>query len=173
MAGCSRRASYLLHGTRPRRWHDDNGRDLRWRRSGGTRTSRDACFLFAGGGYSCDSRALRFWDYRSQSFLPTSRKLSLRRPAIFTRRGPGLRVHGRICGTVFRLSGVGRATAPLLVSLLRVAIVLAGGWMLQQQVAQLDWLYYLVAGSTVLGALTLGIVFAVRPPNRRVQLLSG
>ncbi|MCK1642886.1 hypothetical protein IVA95_36350 [Bradyrhizobium sp. 157] len=69
--------------------------------------------------------------------------------------------------------GWGRATAPLLVSLLRVAIVLAGGWMLQQQVAQLDWLYYLVAGSTVLGALTLGIVFAVRPPNRRAQVLSG
>ncbi|WOH53914.1 hypothetical protein [Bradyrhizobium sp. sBnM-33] len=45
--------------------------------------------------------------------------------------------------------------------------------MLQQQVAQLDWLYYLVAGSTVLGALTLGIVFAVRPPNRRAQVLSG
>ena len=64
--------------------------------------------------------------------------------------------------------GWGRATAPLLVSLLRVAIVLAGGWMLLRQAPQLDWLYYLVAGSTVIGALTLGMVFAIRPPNRRV-----
>jgi len=69
--------------------------------------------------------------------------------------------------------GWGRATAPLLVSLLRVAIVLVGGWMLQQQASQLDWLYYLVAGSTVIGALTLAIVFAVRPPNRRAEALSG
>lgn len=69
--------------------------------------------------------------------------------------------------------GWGRATAPLLVSLLRVAIVLAGGWMLQQQAPRLDWLYYLVAGSTVIGALTLGMVFAFRPPNRRVLMLSG
>jgi Na+-driven multidrug efflux pump len=70
--------------------------------------------------------------------------------------------------------GRGQATAPLLVSLLRVAIVLGGGWMLlQQQGPRLDWLYYLVAGSTVIGALTLGIVFAFRPPNRRVLMLSG
>jgi hypothetical protein len=45
--------------------------------------------------------------------------------------------------------------------------------MLQQQAAQLDWLYYLVAGSTVIGALTPGIVFAFRPPNRGVLMLSG
>jgi len=70
--------------------------------------------------------------------------------------------------------GWGQATAPLLVSLSRVAIVLAGGWMLlQQQGPRLDWLYYLVAGSTVIGALTLGIVFAFRPPNRRSRALSG
>ncbi|XSC48113.1 hypothetical protein ACF1BQ_007525 [Bradyrhizobium sp. RDT10] len=70
--------------------------------------------------------------------------------------------------------GWGQATAPLLVSLLRVAIVMAGGWMLLlQQAPRLDWLYYLVAGSTVIGALTLGIVFAFRPPNRRVLMLSG
>jgi Na+-driven multidrug efflux pump len=69
--------------------------------------------------------------------------------------------------------GWGRATTPALVSLLRVAIILAGGWMLQQQAPRLDWLYYLVAGSTVIGALTLGIVFAFRPPNRRAGALSG
>ena len=69
--------------------------------------------------------------------------------------------------------GWGRATAPLLVSLLRVAMVLAGGWMLQQQAPRLDWLYYLVAGSTVVGALSLGIVFTFRPPNRRVLMISG
>jgi hypothetical protein len=50
---------------------------------------------------------------------------------------------------------------------------MAGGWMLQQQAPRLDWLHYLVAGSTVIGALTLSIVFAFRPPNRRVLMLSG
>jgi Na+-driven multidrug efflux pump len=69
--------------------------------------------------------------------------------------------------------GWGQATTPLLVSLLRVAIVVAGGWMLLRQAPRLDWLYGLVAGSTVAGALTLGIVFAVRPPNRRAKALSG
>jgi Na+-driven multidrug efflux pump len=69
--------------------------------------------------------------------------------------------------------GWGQATTPLLVSLFRVAIVVAGGWMLLLQAPRLDWLYCLVAGSTVIGALTLGIVFAFRPPNRRVLVLSG
>jgi hypothetical protein len=69
--------------------------------------------------------------------------------------------------------GWGRATAPLLVSLFRVAVVLAGGWMLLQHVPRLDWLHYIVADSTVIGALTLGSVFAFRPPNRRVLMLSG
>ena len=69
--------------------------------------------------------------------------------------------------------GWGRAVPPLLVSLLRVAIVLIGGWMLLLYAPRLDWLYYLVAGSTVVGALTLGIVFAFRPPNRRGRALSG
>lgn len=55
---------------------------------------------------------------------------------------------------------------PLLVSLIRVAIVLVGGWMLQQYAPRLDWLYYLVAGSTVFGAFALGAVFVLRPPNR-------
>jgi len=70
-------------------------------------------------------------------------------------------------------SGWGRATPPLLVNLLRLAIVLGGGWLLQQQAPRLDLLYYLVAGSTVIGALTLGAVFTFRPPNRRVLVLSG
>ena len=69
--------------------------------------------------------------------------------------------------------GWGRATPPLLVNLLRLAIVLGGGWLLQQQAPRLDLLYYLVAGSTVIGALTLGAVFTFRPPNRRVLVLSG
>jgi Na+-driven multidrug efflux pump len=69
--------------------------------------------------------------------------------------------------------GWGQATAPLLVSLLRVAIVVGGGWMLLLHAPRLDWLYSLVAGSTVIGALTLGLVFAFRPPNRRVLVLSG
>lgn len=69
--------------------------------------------------------------------------------------------------------GWGQATTPLLVSLLRVAIVVAGGWMLLQQAPRLDWLYGLVAGSTVIGALTLGVLFAVRSPNRRAKALSG
>jgi hypothetical protein len=43
--------------------------------------------------------------------------------------------------------GWGQATAPLLVSRLRVAIVVAGGWMLLQHAPRLEWLYCLMAGS--------------------------
>ena len=47
----------------------------------------------------------------------------------------------------------GSAIAPLLVGLLRVAIVLCGGWpVLQLAGARLEWLYALIAGATVLGA---------------------
>ncbi|MDE5452908.1 hypothetical protein GWE18_08540 [Bradyrhizobium sp. CSA112] len=45
--------------------------------------------------------------------------------------------------------------------------------LLQQPAAQLDWLYYLVAGSTVIGALTLGACFIFRPLNRPSGALSG
>jgi Na+-driven multidrug efflux pump len=70
--------------------------------------------------------------------------------------------------------GWGRAIVPMLVSLLRLAIVLIGGWMLlRQPLAMLDWLYWLVAGSTVTAALILGTIFAVRPPKRRSRMLSG
>ena len=70
--------------------------------------------------------------------------------------------------------GWGRAATPLLVSLLRAAIVLIGGWLLLLRPAvQLDWLYYLVAGSTVIGALTLAAFFIFRPLNRRTGALSG
>ena len=62
--------------------------------------------------------------------------------------------------------GWGRAVPPLLVSLMRVAIVLIGGLMMLLYAPRLDWLYYLVAGSTVIGALVLGAVFVLRPPNR-------
>jgi hypothetical protein len=62
--------------------------------------------------------------------------------------------------------GWGQAVPPLLVSLMRVAIVLIGGWMLLQYAPRLDWLYYLVAGSTVIGASALGAVFWLWPPNR-------
>ena len=70
--------------------------------------------------------------------------------------------------------GWGRTTTPLLVSLLRAAIVLIVGWLLlQQPVAKLDLLYYLVAGSTVISALTLAACFIFRPLNRRSGALSG
>ena len=78
-------------------------------------------------------------------------------------------VYGFMAAFVIMLSayqGWGRAVPPLLVSLMRVAIVLIGGWMLLQCAPRLDRLYYLVAGSTVIGALVLGAVFVLRPPNR-------
>jgi Na+-driven multidrug efflux pump len=54
----------------------------------------------------------------------------------------------------------GRATAPLLVSLIRLVIVVLGGWtVLQQANIGLDGLYYLIAISVVLAALTLVLVF--------------
>jgi putative MATE family efflux protein len=62
--------------------------------------------------------------------------------------------------------GWGRAAVPLWVSLLRVAVVLLGGWiLLQQPDPQLDWLYYMVACATVLAASTLALMFAFRPPD--------
>ena len=40
--------------------------------------------------------------------------------------------------------GWGQVTAPFVVSVLRVAIALIGGWLLRQQLAaRLDWLYSL------------------------------
>jgi len=139
------------------------------------RTSCDACFLSAGGDYFCVDRT------RSGVFGKTDRRpFYYAEGVVFAASGyfyaTGL-VYGFMAAFVILFSayqGWGQATAPLLVSLLKVAIVLAGGWMLlQQQGPRLDLLYYLVAGSTVIGALTLGIVFAFRPPNRRVLMLSG
>jgi hypothetical protein len=82
---------------------------------------------------------------------------------------PGL-VYGFMAAFVILFSayqGRGRATAPPLSAL---SYWPADGCC---QAPRLDWLYYLVAGSKVIGALTLGIVFAFRPLNRRVLMLSG
>jgi len=43
---------------------------------------------------------------RSELFIHMSKELSLRHSAISTRQ-PGLRVHGRLCDAVFRISGMG------------------------------------------------------------------
>jgi len=70
--------------------------------------------------------------------------------------------------------GWGRATVPLSTSLLRVAVVLLGGWViLQWPDPQLYWLYYLVAVSIILSASTLAIIFAFRPPSATCKVLSG
>jgi len=70
--------------------------------------------------------------------------------------------------------GWGRATVPLSTSLLRVAVVLLGGWViLQWPDPQLYWLYYLVAVSIILSASTLAIIFAFRPPSTTRKVLSG
>jgi hypothetical protein len=88
---------------------------------------------------------------------------------IFPRDGLGLRLYGRVCDTV---SGMGTGDGPAACQPVEGSY--CTGWrMLLLQAPRLDWLYYLVAGSTVIGALTLGIVFAFRPPNRRVLMLSG
>jgi putative MATE family efflux protein len=69
--------------------------------------------------------------------------------------------------------GWSRPATPLFVSLLRLAIVLFGGWMvLQAPVPQLERLYYLVASSLILATLTLGFVFFFWPPNRSGSVLS-
>jgi putative MATE family efflux protein len=63
--------------------------------------------------------------------------------------------------------GWGKATPPLLVGLLRVSVLLFGGWYLfQQESPKLEWLFALIAGSTVLGAVVLGSAFVFRPPVR-------
>ena len=61
-----------------------------------------------------------------------------------------------------------------MVSLLRVALVLLGGWVVMQQAApRLEWLYALIAGATVLGATVLGLTFVLRPPIRSQKPVSG
>jgi Na+-driven multidrug efflux pump len=70
--------------------------------------------------------------------------------------------------------GWGRATVPLLTSLLRGAVVLLGGWViLQWPDLELCWLYYLVAVSIMLSASTLAVIFAFRPPRAIRRVLSG
>jgi putative MATE family efflux protein len=62
--------------------------------------------------------------------------------------------------------GWGRAVAPLFVGLLRLAVVLLGGWiLLLQPGARLEWLFYLAAFSVVLAASVLGVVFLRWPPH--------
>jgi Na+-driven multidrug efflux pump len=70
--------------------------------------------------------------------------------------------------------GWGRATTPLVVSLLRLVVVVLGGWVLLQQAnVRLEWLYYLIASSVIVAASTLGLVFLFRPPIRRDKTVSG
>jgi Na+-driven multidrug efflux pump len=79
-------------------------------------------------------------------------------------------VYGFMAASVILFSayqGLGKATPPLLVGLLRVSVLLLGGWYLFQQGSpRLEWLYALIAGSTVLGAVVLGSAFVFRPPVR-------
>ena len=77
-------------------------------------------------------------------------------------------VHGFTAASVILFSacqGWGRAVTPLMVSLLRVAVVLAGGWMLLTAGLALEWFYALIAGTIALGALVLGSIFLICPPD--------
>jgi len=70
--------------------------------------------------------------------------------------------------------GWGRATLPLLTSLLRLAVVLVGGWIiLGLPEARLDWLYYLVAAAVIVATTTLAVIFALRPPIPAKKPVSG
>jgi hypothetical protein len=86
-------------------------------------------------------------------------------------------VYGFMAASVVLFSayqGWGKAVPPLVVSLLRVAIVLCGGCIVMQQAApRLDWLYALIAGATALGATILGATFVLWPPIRTRKPLSG
>jgi len=77
-------------------------------------------------------------------------------------------VYGFTAASVILFSayqGWGRAVTPLMVSLLRVAVVLAGGWMLLKAGLALEWFYALIAGTIALGALVLGSIFLICPPD--------
>jgi putative MATE family efflux protein len=86
-------------------------------------------------------------------------------------------VYGFMAASVILFSayqGWGKALPPLMVSTLRVALVLCGGWLLMQEAdARLDWLYALIAAATVLGALILGAIFVLRPPVQPQKPVSG
>jgi Na+-driven multidrug efflux pump len=86
-------------------------------------------------------------------------------------------VYGFMAASVILFSayqGWGKALPPLMVSTLRVALVLCGGWLLMQEAdPRLDGLYALIAGATVLGALILGAIFVLRPPVQSQKPVSG
>ena len=70
--------------------------------------------------------------------------------------------------------GWGRSIPPLMVSLLRVSLMLCGGWLLMQQAEpRLDLIYALIAGATALGAMILGGSFVLWPPIRTRKPVSG
>jgi Na+-driven multidrug efflux pump len=70
--------------------------------------------------------------------------------------------------------GWGSATLPLLTSLLRLAVVLVGGWfILQLPDARLDRLHYQVAAAIIFATTTLAVIFALRPPNAPKKPVSG
>jgi putative MATE family efflux protein len=91
-------------------------------------------------------------------------------------RAMGL-VYGFMAVSVMMFSayqGWGRATTPLLVSLLRLVVVVLGGWLLLQQAdTRLDWLYYLMASSVIFAAVTLILAFLFRPPIPIRKVVSG
>jgi putative MATE family efflux protein len=62
--------------------------------------------------------------------------------------------------------GWGRMTAPFLTSLLRLGIAIVGGWMVvHSSSALLGTLFGVIAGSTVVAGLALGLLFLLKPPN--------
>jgi putative MATE family efflux protein len=91
-------------------------------------------------------------------------------------RAVGL-VYGFMAASVILFSayqGWGKSIPPLIVSLLRVTLMLCGGWLLMQQaVPRLDLLYALIAGATALGAIILGTTFVLWPPIRTQKPVSG
>ena len=91
----------------------------------------------------------------------------------FFRVADRLRIHGLFYGIILDLPGWGKAALPLLTSLLRLAIALVGGVVLQLPDAELDRLYFSVAAALVEATTTLAVIFVLRPPMAAKKPVSG
>jgi Na+-driven multidrug efflux pump len=80
--------------------------------------------------------------------------------------GPVFGFMGLLSSLFSAYQGWGRMTAPFLTSVLRLGLAILGGEMVvHSSNPQLGTMFGVIAGSTVLAGLALGLLFLLKPPN--------